>query len=257
MHYEKYAKEFIKSIREDYQNGSIALTKKSLLGIKSLNEIFPFDDKNKFLKLIVDVKESKPSMLALSNALNLLCEKVGNLGLPNLNSIIDDILNYIESSTIKTIDVALSYISKFYACLEINVLTTSYSSTFLKFVKELSKLKKLHLFVLESKWQSFDYSASTFNYCKRIGVDVMVLSYQKLNYSNLLFNFAMTGADCVCLRKGIVNGSPTKILAQFCYEKKLPFYVLAERLKFAETCKKDEGFDFVDIQYVSKIFSDE
>ncbi|MFN3306053.1 MAG: hypothetical protein ACK42Z_02570 [Candidatus Kapaibacteriota bacterium] len=149
----------------------------------------------------------------------------------------------------------MSYIKESFPRLEIIVLTTSYSSTFLKFVEELSKIRKLQVYVLESKWRGIDYSASTVSFCKKIGVDSNVLYFRELECSDLQFDFVMTGADCVCPGEGIINGIPTKILAEYCLAKSYPFYVLAEEFKFGKFCVPLDGFDFVDFKNVTKIFS--
>ncbi len=257
MNYEEQEKELIKSIREDYQNGSITIAKKSLAGIKALNQLFGFNDKNKLFQVIENLQSSKPTMHALMNVLNLLRSKVENFGLRNLNTLIDDILYQIDLSTKGTIEVALSNIKESFPRLEIIVLTTSYSSTFLKFMEGLSKAKRIQLFVLDSKWQGFDYADTTATHCKKFGVDARVLSLNEFNYANLRFDFAMTGADCVCPGDGFINGIPTKILAEHCFARRYPFYVIAEKFKFGKFCEPDEGFDFVKISYVTKIFTNE
>ncbi|MFN3306054.1 MAG: hypothetical protein ACK42Z_02575 [Candidatus Kapaibacteriota bacterium] len=96
MNYEEHLTELVNSIREDYHNGSITIAKKSLLGLKVLNELFGFKDKRQLFQLIDELQSSKPSMYALKNVLNLLKTKVENDGLAFFGKSIDDVLCIIE-----------------------------------------------------------------------------------------------------------------------------------------------------------------
>ncbi len=255
MIFNELVSNFVSSIREDYKNGSIEIVKNALLGLKKINQDISLESE-KFNFLLDELKNAKPSMHALKNSINLIQTEVESKGLAFLNQILDNLLAKIETSSEKTIRNAIDYVSQMFRLGDLSILTTSYSSTALKFFETLSKLRKIQIFVLKSRWKNFDYSKSTFKKCIEQGIATDIVDNDKLEILSSKTSFAITGADCICPKEGIVNGIPTKHLAEFCFERKIPYFVLAESIKFSEKCTSSDGFDWVDIKFVTQIFTD-
>lgn len=254
MNFDIYARDLIESIRNDYVNGSLTIAKKALFGLIKIIENEPFQDVAKYKSLIYELKNTKPSMSALQNSLNRVLGYFYSTEPNNLVLKLNELINLINNSTDETIEKAIKYIVEHFPT-NYKIITASFSSTFVKFVQRLNLGSNLEVYSLQSKWQKFDYSVQLVQELETIGVNAKVVGLNNIG-NNLDLSFAMIGADCVVQNYGVVNGIPSKRLAEFCSISEIPFFVISESIKFSDSCIEEDGFEFIEKEFITKIFSD-
>lgn len=256
MNCNELAKVLVESIRNDFRNGSMTIAKNAVVGLFSFVTNCGQIQKDKIFSLISELKRAKPTMVALRNTLKLIEKSILNYGINKIHSILEDVLEQIENSTKIVVENAVQYIRNNFDRKSLSIATTSYSSTCLKFFSELGKQKSIEILILASRWKEYDYSKALFEKCQELGLKANILELNELSKMFSTIDFAITGADCVCPAKGIVNGIPTESLAQMCFRVGIPFFVVAESLKFSSFCTLDEGFEFIPFQLIQRVFSD-
>ncbi|MGB9771999.1 MAG: hypothetical protein ACPLX7_08515 [Candidatus Kapaibacteriota bacterium] len=256
MNCKELKENFIASIRDDFVSGSMTITYKAILELKSLLYLCPIQSKTELNTLLNELKNAKPTMQALRNAVEYIELKARHRGVESIIEILYDLLRDLDSTTEWTISKSIAFVLKKFTKRNLLLLTTSFSSTINKFLENLNNLKRIQLLVLESKWKDFDYSKQTFDFATRIGIHCEIADIEKLKLFANDIDFATSGADCVSFDNGIVNGFPTHAMARFCKEQRIPYFVVAESIKYSEKCNIEEGFDFIPIELISGIFSD-
>ncbi|MCX7908235.1 MAG: hypothetical protein N2560_01775 [Ignavibacteria bacterium] len=256
MNFEEDARNLVNSIKNDYTNGSMTIARNAISGLITLLTNHPLVSPQQIEEVIVKLETSKPSMPSVFNSMKIVKETLWNFNINNFISKISILLANLEKATENTINEAKSFIEKNYHKKEIIIATTSYSSTVIKLLDKLCKSCNINVFILKSIWKSFDYSNSLkeklISFCRK----VEVIDRKQLLLQFDTIDFALTGADCVVFGQGIVNGTPTKELANICKDYSTPFFVVAESIKYTENCKTEDGFDFVEFHLISKVFSD-
>lgn len=255
MNCDQQAKILVETIQNDFRNGSMTIAKNAVEGLVSYLTMCSHIEEEKLLLLISELKNAKPSMVALRNTFETIEKNIQELGLKRIHDILENVLNLLKKSTKQVVENAIQYVQDNFSGQSLVIATTSYSSTCLQFIGGLSKKKDLIVQILASRWKEFDYSLALLEKCKELGVEAKVLEFEELQNETSKIDFAVVGADCVCQGKGIINGIPSEQLARLCFQYGIPFFVLAESVKFADFCHQADGFDFIPINYVSKIFS--
>jgi len=256
MNFKEAATKLVDSIRNDYFNGSMTIARNALLGLLDIWHSYKNIEPGALYELFEELKRAKPSMHALKNVVSILQKNLGESGIELFETLLNRLIQDLELSTSEAISNAVVYVCSRYTKNNLVVATTTYSSTFVKFIKALNAKKDLRLFILESKWNDYDYSSTTLQQVQNIGVEAEVINEDGMVERFNSIDFAATGADCVSPGKGIVNGTPTSKLAKYCQQQCIPFYVVAESLKFSKECVAEAGFDFVEINLITRIFTD-
>jgi translation initiation factor 2B subunit (eIF-2B alpha/beta/delta family) len=254
MDFDTLSNKLIETIRNDFVNGSLTIAKNALRGLIEIVERAYPNDTNKLGRFVIELKKTKPAMSALQNVLERALSAVSSGDRFALILQLNKLLELLEKSTSDAINIAKEYITQNFTP-PYRIVTASFSSTFLKFAKELSKIESTEIFCLESKWAGQDYSALLAEKLTQIGVVAKNLPMVAIGtIANC--SFAMIGADCVS-HSGVVNGVPSQNLALQCNNHDVPLFVLAESIKYSRKCNPESGFDFIDSSLISKIFSDD
>lgn len=247
---------FLSSIRNDFVNGSMTIVQNAIEGLIRLLKICPFEDDEEFSELLKELRKTKPTMQALKNAVEIINREKKRIRANSYEKVLYDILQDLQRSKEWTISRAMRFFLANYKQKNLSIVTTSYSSTVNKVFENLANLRRIKLRVVESKWKEFDYSRQTFQKAMSLGINCEIVGIENLRVFAREIDFALSGADCICFNEGIVNGTPTKVMAEFCREYKIPYFVIAESIKFAKECPVDDGFDFVPSELISGIFTD-
>ncbi len=246
----------ISELQYDFESGSSLLIRKSIDIIIDFPDFFDQLTYNNFLSITDSIVNAKSSMAGIRYVINLLRKKyLESLGEKKISYYAKEIISSIDMSTKLTIKSATDHISKnFYN--KVNIITSSYSNTFLKCLKNL-KINQIHpiVFVVESIWQNRNYSENFVKSCGEIGIFSEILSFSDLLFLISKSDFVMTGADAVIPKHGMINGTPSLKLAEN-VNKRIPFFVIAESFKRTDEFLINDGYDLVPNELISKIFSD-
>ncbi|ROL57629.1 hypothetical protein D9V84_02595 [Bacteroidetes/Chlorobi group bacterium Naka2016] len=256
MNCDNAKRNLVASIANDFINGSMTITQNALEGLLHIIKICPNISQNEFFELLDEIKKAKPTMQALRNILEIIENKIVTNRSKTIERILFETIQDLQRAKEWTISKAMRFVLTNFRNRELSILTTSYSSTINKFLENLANLKKIQLWVFKSQFREFDYSNQTFKKALDLGMHSQVVEEaQLINYSSKI-DFALSGADCISLGGGIVNGTPTLSMAQFCSRHKIPYFVIAESIKFGNDCIIEDGFDLIPMNLVSGIFTD-
>ena len=130
------------------------------------------------------------------------------------------------------------------------VITCSYSSTVCKaFELAKQKGKEFHVTIAESRYKGNAYGAIAAKQLKLQQIPVEVIPDELIDLHISKADKALVGADSILADGSLVNGTPTRTLAQATKEKGIPFYTVCETAKFdvqgciAKTSKPEPGLD--------------
>jgi len=138
-----------------------------------------------------------------------------------------------------------------------NISTCSYSSNIIKllhFAEENEKSIKLN--ILKSVWKDNDYSeqlAAEFDSSTITSEIITIEQFEKIKHT---LDFCIIGADGFDYEKNVVNGVPSRMLAENAFGLN-NFYVVAESFKKVKNLKIDDGFELIPTKYISDIISDD
>jgi translation initiation factor 2B subunit (eIF-2B alpha/beta/delta family) len=249
--------EKIDSIRNDFDNGSTTIAKKAL----GVLEFAIIKYKITSYKMLYDISqlliEAKPSMAAVRNLVRYCRSKLKG----NVNSeVFLHVFVKEKLATAYSISDALEYISRkkktFKPYKKLHILTCSYSSAFIQFLREAKKDKlQVSVNVLESNWNNRKYGELTAKECLAMKVNCQIFPDNEIDDAIKKSNLIITGADTILPKGRIVNGYPSLELAKSAFHK-IPFFVIAESYKKSKGYHETDGFDYIPAQYIKKIFSD-
>jgi translation initiation factor 2B subunit (eIF-2B alpha/beta/delta family) len=247
----------IRNIRDDEINGSSQITRNA---INLFSRMVPqlYDPKNKIIidGFAKDLILSKPSMAALRNLINVCLNECYELQAPyDFSEAEKKILRLMDDAA--QISVGKGISSIFDNHHYINILTCSYSSIFLKLIIEAVKMNyDCHILALESNWRIYQYGHIVADECKKNKIKADVFKDSDMLLAIEKSDCVLIGADSIITNLGVVNGLPSYELAVTA-KSKIPLYVVAESFKHSYKTNIDLGFDFVPIELVTDIFSDE
>lgn len=249
--------EEIRKIRNDEVNGSSQITRNA---IHLFSRVVPllYDPDNKIVidGFAKDLILSKPSMAALRNLINACLHECYKLKPPY--SFIDAeqrVLGLMDEAAKIVIDKGIGYI--FREKHFVNILTCSYSSIFIKMLIEAAEQKyDCHVMAMESNWRKYKYGNIVAGECKKHKIKTEVFNDSDMLRAIEKSDCVLIGADSIITNLGVVNGLPSYDLA-VSSKSKIPFYVVAESFKHSFNTNIELGFDFIPIELISEIFSDE
>lgn len=241
-------------IKNDYKNGSMTIAKKSIdTFFTALSQIIDYNDETIY-QIAWAIKETKPTMSALQNAIDLcIVEYNKNKTKLSLEHIKTKILEELENHTLNCLNSALNYLESFEA-RPFRIVTCSYSSTFLALMKKLAERSLVkEIYVLESIWRGISYSKNTIKMLNGYNIKAYEIALSKLAAFKNLINCAIIGADRVLEDGSVINGVPSLSLAKE-MSGIIPFFVIAEKIKLTNQIILEEGFEIVPNHLISKIF---
>jgi translation initiation factor 2B subunit (eIF-2B alpha/beta/delta family) len=242
----------IDSIKNDYENGSITITKKAIDVFTQAVNIYS-NDRAKIIKIGKIIMDCKPNMSALQNIISLCINELNDLEQPiDFTRSSEKIKSYMDNATKKVIDSTLKTVLEM-GLDRYSIVTVSYSSTVIRFFTEMKKLDlPIKVYALESVWRGKDYAKSVVRSCKEANIEAYLLSSKSLNQNIDDLDFPVSGADSILSDGTVINGVPTRSLAKSCYQI-IPFFVLAESFKKSNSStdiKIEDGFEIIPAEYI-------
>lgn len=239
----------IDELANDFENGSSTIAKKGLqIFIDALNNTH-FSSQSNIQQLKEQIINAKPSMSALKNIINQAYELYQN-GLV-ANNIQKTLLERLNNQTKKCIELAMN---KIIETNSTSIATCSFSSTVLKLFESLkNKNYSFQVYAYQSIWNEKDYSDQMIEACKRISINAYKINNKQLKYTNL--DIGIIGADSLIIGKGVVNGIPSLQFAKSLKSNNINLYVIAESFKKSEQIHLEDGFEFIENNLISDIFS--
>lgn len=244
----------LEELRNDYINGSMTIAKKGVYIFFDILSKMNDCNNVSINQTALAIKETKPTMSALQNAIDL-CIDVYNRNKTNLTleQIKTQILEVLENHTLNCLNSALSYFERF-EVKPFSIVTCSYSSTFLALIKKLTERSLVkETYVLESIWNGVSYSKNTIKMLNANNSKAYEISLSKLVDFKKHINCAIIGADRVLEDGSIINGVPSLYLAKE-VSPTIPFFVVAEKIKLTNKMILEEGFEIIPNNLISKIF---
>lgn len=243
----------IQKLENDFKNGSSVISQKALkIFIDAIDIYSKYENDNfNIAQIAARIIRSKPSMASLKNIINAALTEALSRNDYNSQEIYENIIQKINLAKKETLDTAIKKIEdkKFN-----NIITCSYSSAVINLFAELKqKRNNLKVIVLELIWRGMDFSNNMKKECENLNIVSEIVKLNQIPF----YDFAIIGADNIIKSKGIVNGIPSKYLAEYSFNQNLPFYVIGESYKISNNIVLDDGFELVDNQLISDIFSDD
>lgn len=246
----------LKSVTNDYTSGSISIAKNIIKELKLIAIESTPKRITRITEFIPTLKQAKPAMSAIDNILTFIKYKIDNKKSNNISDVFDNAISLIEKSTFDSINNAVQYLTRTYSTENLNLVTTSFSSTVLSFLKKLKNIQNFKVYVLESKFEDVNHSLNFIQACKSSNIAAQEISSQTFLREEIKVDYAIIGADRIIYNEGVVNGTPSLLLAELAIDLHIPFFVIAESLKRAHKIITAEGFDFIPWNNITKLFTD-
>ncbi|MGQ9819529.1 MAG: hypothetical protein ACUVQ1_06355 [Candidatus Kapaibacteriales bacterium] len=256
MNVEKNLQSLLKWVSDDKTNGSISITKNLLYKLKSLTISSSQAEISKIIQFFPILKQAKPTMSAIDNILTFIWNEIKQKGQDKISEILNNAILLIEKSTSESIENAIKYCTQKFPVNNLNIVTTSFSSTILSFFKRLKNIKNFKVFALESRFEGINHSLNFIHECIKLNIESEEISYHSFLRENIAFDYAIIGADKIIYNKAVVNGTPSLHLAEGAVILGIPFFVVAESLKISNKTSTTEGFDIVPWNYITRLFTD-
>jgi translation initiation factor 2B subunit (eIF-2B alpha/beta/delta family) len=245
----------LESLRNDYTNGSMIIAKNGVNVFFNTIEALQIFDEENINYIAQAIKETKPTMSALDNAIDLckyeLSRKKNHY---SLNELKMRNVKELETQSSNCIHSAINYIENIFS-KPISIATCSYSSTFLALAKEMKELTIVkEIYVLESIWNKISHSQNTIKKLHENYNTAYEISLTELNVAKQHIDCAIIGADRVLQNGSVINGLPSESLA-IALENHTPLFVLAEKIKYSNKLIIEDGFEIVHSKYIKAIFS--
>lgn len=237
-------------LRNDYFSGSKAIAQKAL---ELLKQFYRSNENN--IKSVIEfadsLKSAKPSMAAPGNIIdstvNLLNKGCGEKSFGK-------IFYNLEEATIDTIEYA--YRELFTKKEYLSVLTCSFSNTIINLIEKANrKYPDIIVYALESEYNGIKYGARLKSSLSEIGIICHVVHENETVKAVSECDCIIIGADRVVEKIGVVNGTPSLLLAEMAYNTK-PLYIIAESFKNSNEIILEPGYEFIPAKYITKVFSD-
>ncbi len=246
--YDKRWQDAIDLIAGDRMSGSTAIALKAVVLLKEFYFGNPGCRKSEIRELAELVIKAKPAMAALKNTVNgtisLIESGNGEKSFPG-------IMHSIAIAQIDMLNKAMNSIGRIKS-----VLTCSFSSAvidFLKMARAINQALKIH--VLESESGGIKYGIKLGEELRKSGIECEVYPDSCADEAINITECIVTGADAVIGGSGIVNGSPSLMLAEKAIDK-IPYYIIAESFKRTNEIITTKGFEFVPLNLITEIFTD-
>jgi translation initiation factor 2B subunit (eIF-2B alpha/beta/delta family) len=115
--------------------------------------------------------------------------------------------------------------------------------------------KKIKVYIIKSIWNQRDFSTVLAYELRETGILSKIVNLVEFaNYRDAI-DFCVIGSDGFDASMNLVNGLPSKSLAELAYGH-TPLYAVAESFKKVDSLEANDGFEFVEFQYVTDIISD-
>ena len=245
----------IETLRNDFLNGSSAIALNALDIVTAAIDL-NVDDNDKFPSQIAKmIKESKPAMAAVST----ICDYALNDYQHNRPKVTKYFSIEVREKMFRAGEdtVQNAYERLFSSDDDLyRIATCSFSTNVMKLLRLADKRgKRIKVYIIKSIWNQRDYSTVLAYELGQSGILSKIVNLVEFaNYRDNI-DFCIIGSDGYDSSNNLVNGLPSKAFAELALGH-TPFYAIAESFKKIDTLKADDGFDFVDFQYVSDILSD-
>lgn len=246
----------LKSVTNDNTSGSISIAKNIIKELRFLAIEFTPKGITKIAEFIPTLKQAKPTMSAIDNILTFIKYKIDQKGINNISDVFDNTISLIEKSISDSINNAVQSCTRTFSSENLNIVTTSFSSTVLSFLKKLKDIKNFKVCVLESQFEGVKHSLNFVQACKSSKIDAQEISSQTFLREKIKLDYAIIGADRIIYNEAVVNGTPSLLLAEGAIVLGIPFFVIAESLKRSDKIIIAEGYDLIPWNYITKLFTD-
>jgi translation initiation factor 2B subunit (eIF-2B alpha/beta/delta family) len=137
------------------------------------------------------------------------------------------------------------------------IATCSYSSNVFNLLNHADeKGIKIQLFPLRSVWNDIDFSVYLVEKLSETGILSKIISFDEFENLRQEIDFCIIGADGYDFDNNVVNGLPSRKLAEFAAGY-TDFFVVTESFKRTNKLKIDDGFEFIPSYYINDIISDD
>ncbi len=248
----------IQNFKNDYINGSTTIAKNSLEILLYIWNVYKIYNIESIIDYIRILKNAKPTMAALQNILETLEHRLIRSNVSEeFPQICINLLEQINDATTKTTEKFNEFIENHIVKDDLIIITASYSSTVLQILNTIAKHTKLQVLAVESKWGHLDYSEFVVQKCNELAIRANRVAIDALFENNEHIDFTIIGADRIIQKEGVVNGVPSLSLAEFSNIKEIPFFVVGESFKIRSDIIIEEGFDFIPMHLIQRIFTDD
>lgn len=244
------------SVIDDKTSGSISIAKNIIKELKLLANESTQKEIKRIAEFIPALKQAKPTMSAIENILTFIKYKIDQIKINNISDVFDDAISLIEKSTSDSINYAVQYCARIFSSENLNIVTTSFSSTVLSFLQKLKNIQDFKVYVLESQFEGVNHSLNFIQACKSFNIDAQEISSQTFLRGKIKIDYAIIGADRIIYKEAVINGTPSLLLAEGAIVLGIPFFVIAESLKRSDKIITAEGYDLIPWNYITKLLTD-
>ncbi len=245
----------IKALSNDYDSGSTAIAIKAVeILFKAMTYKEIISKYRRVAEVAAFLVSAKPAMAALKNLVNYSLDRINNRGNLSYAQLKKNIINKANESGRLCLENITHIVEKEGSDVFI---TCSYSSTVIKFFDYWkARGNKFRVVAIESKWKERDFSKYLCKKCKESDIECSIAGINAMDDYIKDGACSIIGADSIIPGEGVINGIPSLRLAKKTHGK-IPFYVLGESFKIIDGMNIDEGFDFVPLNYISEIITDD
>ncbi len=247
----------IDNIKKDYASGSTEIATKALDIVTAAidlelhgNDYFP-------QSIASMLQKAKPTMTAVEVICNYAVDDYKKVFVKGKKYFCVEVRNKMQRAGEKTIINAYNKLFTANNKTTFNISTCTYSSNIIKLLRLADKNKiEINLFAVQSVWNNFDYSEQLVDSLSDTNINSSIISYKEFKQLQPNIDFCLIGADGYDKTHNVVNGVPTKLLAETAYpDNKL--YVVAESFKMVENLRTGDGFELIPARFVSEILTDD
>ena len=245
----------IDEIKNDFLGGSSQIALKALDIVTAVIDLNPYKNDYDTAAIAESIIKSKPAMAAVEVICNYALHDYKKQKNKVKKYYCIDVRNKMFRASEATI--AKAYHKLFEENTEgfFNIATCSFSSNIIKLLRLADEHnKKIKLYILKSVWNDIDYSENLVSELKNTGILAKIVPIAEFNKIKNGIDFTIVGADGFDYLNNVVNGIPTKQLAEAVNCNN--FYVVAESFKKIKRLKTDDGFEFIPSKFITEIISD-
>ncbi len=169
-----------------------------------------------------------------------------------------DLLKTATKAFSKTVEYASGIISDLDT-----IVTCSFSSTVCQVLEQASQREtRFRVLVAASKFGDKAYGELTATQLMKHQILVEIIPDASINFRISKADKALVGADSITGDGYLINGKPTRLLAQAAKSKNIPFFVACESSKFtirgyvSKSTELEPGFDRIPLNLVTGIITE-
>jgi translation initiation factor 2B subunit (eIF-2B alpha/beta/delta family) len=232
----------ITQLKKDHIHGASWLSLKALNIMNLAIVESQMDTVARFLQELkmtsMEIATARPGMVSISNYVSRYINEITAFSLEDhqLNEFkyiaklkLKQLIKYNKEAPIKAAKLAAQLIKE-----EDTIIICSYSSTICNLLKFASKIyKKLHVIIVESRYDGFDYGEMSLKELRKFGIPAHVIPQNKLGSYMDKVTTAFIGSDTIFADGSVINGAPSLLLAETATKSKVKVYSVCEIAKIS------------------------